>query len=182
MATIQQIAAYLSRMGHGINTKFQDACQVTHDFCDDTTWPNTSDSRYTIEVGTDKLVEIPSVQFLFSADVDWHSPLRFQWYDGDNGGEVISSLTKTFSNTNDFLEACGLPYVVPAGSAGNTNAVYFFNYFFEKPNILRDVSTENKARKLIVDIQSDTQYETASSGTPEFLRVSFRQYREIDEI
>lgn len=166
-----------AKMCGGIAKSFDNTDMLVHDLTDNTVWSGgESDSKFTVSPASGKMIYIPCVQIVVSKDLDWHSPLIFQWIDGEDSVDS----TVTFTDLDDLYDGCKPPVLLPSSDGPGSYDVLAFVYEFSKPCNLRYTSSAGVLKSLVTKITDDNKYETAASGVPEFVRVSFNKLREID--
>lgn len=140
---------------------------ITHDWCDNSTWPSANDSEYILEPSAGKLLRLKKAEVQFSHDIGLSGVTELYFdimaYDPNNlpNRQIVERVT--YKSIKDVLNVGNAHFSTPVALDGMTNAMTTVQFNYPRSIDLYASSG--------MQIRLSTQNHTAMNG--EFCTVSF---------
>lgn len=144
----------------------------THDYADNTTWPSTADSRWTLEPAVGEAIKLTSVEVKLSEHAVMHSggATLVEYF---VAGVDTPVYVVTYNSIIDWIKrADELPSKVDINNGLDITApLIMFRITFPRPAVLwsstgQDLEGNMKFNKMVVRIEDDQPYKQADGTTP----------------
>jgi len=152
---------------------------TSHDWTDNTSWPETNDSGWVLEPDADEVLVLTEVHAYFSENLVVHEggQLLVQFYMNGNSEPV---LTRTYNNMKDWVSRALEHYHIEFDEAGTeltSHILHFVITFAQKPILWSSVGVDAlgnpKFNKMVIKINNDTAYQKVGGGAAEIARARY---------
>lgn len=141
---------------------------LTHNFCDDATWPSTSDSNWVFQPDAGKVLAVDWAELQFTHDINMTGKkVLFDYYAWIGGGASMMVQRIEFDTIYSIFELGNTHSTCPAIGTEMPHSLTTVHFNYVKKILLYGSDTPGSLFKLEVSIDTDTEL----TGT--FLKGSF---------